>query len=410
MKVPIKPFNTYKWRWLSVQPSEGLLKAPVFIGVLRALQHHQGQSYSSLDLNQELKQVKADTGTNIDLARTPERNLFRNSGQYWRGTGLLEPLHGTIRLTGLGNSLALGQITNDEFAALMVRNTVLPNPLTYNSVEMKKWVDARLRIKPFEMIIAIMDHLGKRYGIPNAYLTPNELIKVIIPMAGEKHAISQMAEVIYKFRGGKILLSNWPDCAPDANDKRLAREFLLFLENFEICQTNEISDRYNQKFYLDQLLDNEIKLDEKQSFLENIKLINDELDISRNSEIPIIIERKRVAMSVIRRPNQSKFRKGVIEASEGFCILTNETVNDVLEAAHIVPVGHGGTDIIDNGLCMRVDIHRLYDSGKIRISPDGMIELNNQVSKSISYRDLPRKIAIPLSVKIENLIWRTKYL
>ncbi len=42
--------------------------------------------------------------------------------------------------------------------------------------------------------------------------------------------------------------------------------------------------------------------------------------------------------------------------------------------AHIIPVGHGGTDAVGNGLCMRVDIHRLFDNGKIRIAPDGEVE------------------------------------
>ena len=85
---PRKPFPSFKWRWLSVQPTEGLLIAPVFLGVLRALEQFEGEPYSSEHLHNELKRVKAETRTNIDLARTPARNLFRNSGQYWRGTGL----------------------------------------------------------------------------------------------------------------------------------------------------------------------------------------------------------------------------------------------------------------------------------------------------------------------------------
>ena len=85
MYAPVKPFTSYKWRWLSVQPSEGLLEAPVFLGVLRALQLHEDESYSSFSLHEELERVRHDTNTSINLARTPERNLFRNSGQYWRG-------------------------------------------------------------------------------------------------------------------------------------------------------------------------------------------------------------------------------------------------------------------------------------------------------------------------------------
>lgn len=151
MIPPVKPFDTYKWRWLSVLPTEGLLKAPVFLGVLRALQQFEGEPFSSEDLRDELQVVQDETKTTVTLARPElDRNLFRNSGQYWKGTGLLEPITGEIQLTNLGHNVANGEITHDEFAALMIRNTVLPNPITYQQDEVQKWKNAGLRIKPFE--------------------------------------------------------------------------------------------------------------------------------------------------------------------------------------------------------------------------------------------------------------------
>jgi len=410
MTIPVKPFPSYKWRWLSVTPSEGLLKAPVFLGVLRALEQYEGEPFSSIGLHHELARVKEDTGTNIDLARTPERNLFRNSGQYWRGTGLIVPVSGEIRLTSLGHRVASGGITSDEFATLMVRNTVLPNPQTDNAAELKKWHDADLRIKPLELIISIMDRLGRTFGLPLAFLTPNELIKIVIPLAGIKTSVSDIAKAVQNFRNGILDVSSWPDCAPDANDKRLAREFLLFLVNFDICYADEAAKRYDQKFYLDQVLSIEVEPDARLSFLENEEIIDDEISISRDSEIPIIIERKRIATSVIKRTNQPRFRREVLSAANTRCILTNETTTDVLEAAHIVPVEHGGTDLAGNGLCMRVDIHRLFDGGKIRIASDGLVILNDQIENAVSYVDLPRNIIFPTSVHLANIEWRSRYL
>lgn len=410
MIIPRKPFSTFKWRWLSFQPSEGLLKAPVFLGVLRALQEHEGQPYSSMSLYRELVRVKEDTRTNIDLARTPSRNLFRNSGQYWRGTGLLERVHGEIRLTNLGHTVASGRITNDEFAALMVRNTVLPNPQTYHQSEIQKWQDANIRIKPLELILSVMDRLGREYGVEEAYISPNELIKVVIPLSGEKKNITDICYCINKFRNGRLDVSQWPDCAPRANDKRLAREFLLFLDNFGICQSDDSNGNYQQKFSLNQLLNEEILLNDDRSFLEDMSIIDEEVSIAQTSEIPIMIERKRVARNVLYRPSQSRFRRDVLKAAKGRCLLTNEETPEVLESPHIIPVEYGGTDLVGNGLCMRVDIHRLFDGGKIRLAHDGSVTLSEELEKATSYTGLPRDIIFPDVVDMANVIWRTRYL
>jgi HNH endonuclease len=418
MNIPVKPFPTYKWRWLSVQPSESLLKAPFLLGVLRALQRNEGRAYSSQELYEDLLRVQEDlnllqenSSRRITLARPPERNLFRNSGQYWRGTGLVLPNPGTIQLTELGHSVASGQVTNDEFAALMVRNTVLPNPLTYSAEEIQKWRDSNLRIKPFELILTVMNELGESFDPRQAYISPDELIRIVIPLAGVQSEVVAIAETLDRFRRGNLdNISLWPDCAPDANDKRLAREFLLFLKNFDICRSVNTDSQYKHKFYLDQLLSTKISPDEDMTFLEDFNLLNEELSNFSSSEIPAIIERRRVSTSVIQRPNQARFRRNVLDAANQTCILTRETTPDVLEAAHIIPVQYGGIDDVDNGLCMRVDIHRLFDGGRIRISPDGSVTLSEHITTAISYADLPRSINFPPSVSQANIEWRSRYL
>ncbi len=156
---PTKPFPTYKWRWLHTQPTESRLKLPVYKGVLRAALNSQGLAKSSVELFNELSKVETDPrrrnstndqGGQVELARDTARNILRNSGQYWTGTGVLVNVRGKVELTSLGQKFAGGALTNDEFAALMVRNTVLPNPQTYSDAEIAKWRDAGLRIKPFE--------------------------------------------------------------------------------------------------------------------------------------------------------------------------------------------------------------------------------------------------------------------
>jgi len=405
-----KPFDSYKWRWLSVQPSEGLLKAPVYLGVLRALQKHQGNPYSSEDLYNELLIVQEETNSSVTLAREPNGNLFRNSGQYWRGTGLLLNQPGEIQLSSLGRRVADGSITNDEFASLMIRNTVLPNPLTYSPLELEKWHDADLRIKPLELILNVMTELGTTYGSTYAYLTPDELIKIVIPLSGNKETSEAISRAIYQYRGQTLDISGWPDCAPAANDRRLAREFLLFLENFEICRVGAETTNNDQRFYLDNYLNVELDINLGETFFENTEITEDEIVRTAASNLPTIIERTRTTTSIVHRPNQAKFRRQVLSQGNGRCILTGESTPEVIEAAHIIPVSHGGSDDPENGFCMRVDIHRLFDGGKIRIQSDGQVTLNPRLNGTPSYTELPLQIAFPQSVNLINVEWRSRYL
>ena len=82
----------------------------------------------------------------------------------------------------------------------------------------------------------------------------------------------------------------------------------------------------------------------------------------------------------------------------------------MLEAAHIVPVTNGGADTEDNGLCLRVDIHRLFDSGNIRLKADGALTLSEAVAASGNYGGLPQNIPLPAFVNPANVSWRDSYL
>jgi predicted restriction endonuclease len=99
-----------------------------------------------------------------------------------------------------------------------------------------------------------------------------------------------------------------------------------------------------------------------------------------------------------------------MRAYQGRCFLTGESIAEVLEAAHIVPVTNNGADNEDNGFCMRVDIHRLYDSGNLRIRPDGTLMLSDAVAGSPNYKGLPQMVTFPPFVNPANVVWRDSYL
>lgn len=409
---PTKPFDTYKWRWLSVQPSESLLQAPIFLGVLRALSHHEGDAFSSLDLKNELETVETATQSPVTLARNPNRNLFRNSGQYWRGTGLITPEHGVIRLTSLGRRVAEGRVTQGEFAALMVQQTVLPNPVTYSIFETAKWQRAGLQIRPLKLILEIIEELGRRISPTEASLNNEELIRIVIPLAGIKANVTAIALHVIRYRRGQLDISGWPDCAPEANDKRLAREFLLFLANFGLLRLDASQGmRDEQRFYLDELFEvDAATIPTDASIFADPASAEKAVEEVRHSPLPSIIERQRTITRVLARTGQSRFRSRIMKAYGNQCFLTGETIGEVLEAAHIVPVTNNGADHEDNGFCMRVDVHRLYDSGNLRIRPDGSLMLSDAVADSPNYKFLPQAVTFPTFVNPANIAWRDNYL
>jgi HNH endonuclease len=408
--IPKKPFTTYKWRWLCLTPTEGLLEPEVFLGVLRVLFKHEGQKASFSGVTTDLKKVKADTNTDINLARTGTRNLIRNSGQYWKGTGLLQPTHGLIQLTNLGKDVATGSITQSEFVAVMIDQTVLPNPWTYSSAEISKWNKAGLKIYPLKLIIQVMSELERTTkSKDDSYLTPNELIKVVIPLSGDKQSVKTISEYVIRYRVDPSIVKGWDDYALVSNDKRFAREFLLFLSNFGVCRKVDASPKENEKYYLDDPIETAVDGTGVDIFTGD-KERSLVISAIRHSALPSIIDRKKVAASIYRRIGQDKFRRIILKAYGSTCLLTGERIPNILEAAHIIPVESKGSDDVNNGICLRVDVHRLFDLGNIRIRPSGDITLSTVVSSSKSYKVLPRKVVIPHFVSPANVIWRDSYL
>lgn len=65
------------------------------------------------------------------------------------------------------------------------------------------------------------------------------------------------------------------------------------------------------------------------------------------------------------RLGQGIFRVSVLESYGRACAVTNEHSLPVLDTAHIRPFAAGGRHDVDNGLALRVDLHRLFDRGYV---------------------------------------------
>lgn len=394
-------------------PTEGILVPSVFLGVLRACVDNASCAYNDPDLLAALGKVQEDTGTNVDLVRHDERSLFRNSGQYWRGTGVLQETPGQVNPTDLGLAVASSEISQDNFAALIIQQTVLPNRLTFPDEAYRQWVDAGIKFKPFMLLLNLMVMMGREYGHAEAYLTENELTKVVVPLSGTRMAQPDYLPYIHDFRDEKLDLTGWPNCTPESNDKRMAREFLYFLRNFGVCAEQNMPGAGNNRFALSEMpeIDDLAELDIADDWLnlESDDLADADLEQSMKSGLPRFIERQKTLTMMLYRPGQGRFRREVLQAFGETCLVTGETLPKVIEAAHIKPVSYGGTDDPGNGLCLRVDIHRLYDSQLLRISPDGTINVSSIVTASPGYAKLPKAVIIPGHIDRHKMEWRNRY-
>ena len=81
--------------------------------------------------------------------------------------------------------------------------------------------------------------------------------------------------------------------------------------------------------------------------------------------------RRRGTIWAIQRGQQGQFRQQLL-AMDKCCAVTGEKCESVLEAAHIVPAHKGGCEVPSNGILLRADIHRLFDSDppKFEICPE----------------------------------------
>ena len=70
------------------------------------------------------------------------------------------------------------------------------------------------------------------------------------------------------------------------------------------------------------------------------------------------------------RLEQGAFRVLVTDAYTRRCAITGERTLPALEAAHIQPFAKSGPNVIANGLLLRSDVHKLFDSGYLSVAPD----------------------------------------
>ena len=79
------------------------------------------------------------------------------------------------------------------------------------------------------------------------------------------------------------------------------------------------------------------------------------------------------------RLGQGTFRVLVTDIYGRRCAVTQERTLPALEAAHIRPYSDGGEHEARNGLLLRRDIHSLFDSGYVTVTPDLRFEVSRRI-------------------------------
>ena len=120
---------------------------------------------------------------------------------------------------------------------------------------------------------------------------------------------------------------------------------------------------------------------------------------------------------VLPRLGQGSFRVIVTDAYQRRCAITREKTLPALEAAHIQPFSENGPNRVENGLLLRSDIHRLFDSGYVTVTSDHLFEVSNRIKEEFDNGEQYRifhghKIHMPLNPQFkpspEFLTWHNE--
>lgn len=117
------------------------------------------------------------------------------------------------------------------------------------------------------------------------------------------------------------------------------------------------------------------------------------------------------------RLGQRSFRVAVLDSYGRRCAITNEKTLPVLEAAHIRDYHDLPVHSINNGILLRADIHKLFDSGYVTVTPEYKFEVSRRIKEEFEngrdyYALDGSRIRLPEDIAdrpaVESLIWHNE--
>ena len=108
----------------------------------------------------------------------------------------------------------------------------------------------------------------------------------------------------------------------------------------------------------------------------------DRFFLSNDSNFSIVPVGNKISRLVPKsdRKGQSSFRDKVLNAYGNRCSITGSSELDVLEAAHIQPYINENSNHVQNGICLRADIHKLFDRHLLSININYEIVISSNLT------------------------------
>ena len=124
------------------------------------------------------------------------------------------------------------------------------------------------------------------------------------------------------------------------------------------------------------------------------------LDLQPSFELLEQDARHHVDAVRVDRRGQGTFRLRLLSAYDQQCAVTGEHAIPVLEAAHIQPYLGPASNHPQNGIVLRSDLHRLYDTGYVTVTPDLRLDVSSRLRDEFEngkhyYEMAGRRIHVP---------------
>lgn len=132
-------------------------------------------------------------------------------------------------------------------------------------------------------------------------------------------------------------------------------------------------------------------------FDEQEKIVVQKVDIKVESSFGLIDSGKstRKQLTQKERKGQASFRKNILHVYNGACAITGIKQKEVLEAAHIQTYINEESNHIQNGICLRVDIHKLFDNGLLGIDSNYRVVISSLLATTAYKKIKGKKIKLP---------------
>ncbi|RZU12712.1 HNH endonuclease [Streptomyces sp. BK239] len=118
---------------------------------------------------------------------------------------------------------------------------------------------------------------------------------------------------------------------------------------------------------------------------------------------------RRRAVAAVRR-GQDAFRRALIREYGLVCAVSGPAPAEVLEAAHLRPFATTERHCVDEGLLLRADVHRLFDSGLLAIAPDLVVAVAPALLGYAEYRALAGSpLHLPASAPLNRSVVEELY-